>query len=120
MKEARKIKGLKSQLSKLRGDSESLKIELANTQREYHAKLKKIEQLQLDIDHFEKNGKIKVSEHAIVRYFERVKGLDIELVEKEILSKDVMKLIDQLGGNGTYPNKDFKIILKNNTVTTIV
>ena len=120
MKEARKIKGLKSQLSKLRGDSESLKIELANTQREYHAKLKKIEQLQLDINRFEKNGKIKVSEHAIVRYFERVKGLDIELVEKEILSKDVMKLIDQLGGNGTYPNKDFKIILKNNTVTTIV
>ena len=28
---------------------------------------------------------LKVSEHAIVRYFERVKGFDIEQVEKEIL-----------------------------------
>jgi TolA-binding protein len=119
MKEARKIKGLKSQLKLMEGDAEALKIEVANKQREYNAKLKSINSIKQEIDKFESNKKIKVSEHAIVRYFERVKGFDMSEVEKEILTEEVLMLVDQLGGTGGYPNKNFKILMKDYTVTTI-
>ncbi len=120
MKEARKIKGLKSQLKIMEGDAEALKIDIANKQREYNAKRNKIKSLKEDIDKFEKNGSIKVSEHAIVRYFERVKGFNISDIEKEILNEEVLKMVEQLGGNGGYPNKGFKVLMKDFTVTTIV
>lgn len=120
MKEAQKIKGLKSQLNKMKGDAEALKIELANTQREYKEKLNKIKVLEEEVQKFENNKSIKVSEHAIVRYFERVKGFDIADIEKEILSEDVLNLVDQLGGTGGYPSGNFKLYMKDYTVTTIV
>lgn len=120
MVEIRKIKGLKSQLKIMKGDAEALKIEVANKQREYNAKINKIQNLRDEIEKFDKNGKLKVSEHAIVRYLERVKGFDISEIEKEILTDEVITLVKKLGGNGVYPNKHFKVLIKNYTVTTVV
>lgn len=119
MKEARKIKGLKSQLRIMEGDAEALKVEAANKQREYNAKIKAIKSLKEEIEKFESDKTIKVSEHAIVRYFERVKGFDISDIEKEILTDEVLNLVEKLGGTGGYPNNDFKVLMKNYTVTTI-
>lgn len=120
MKEARKIKGLKSQLKIMEGDAEALKIELGNKQREYTSKLNAIKSIKEQIEQHESNKRIKVSEHAIVRYFERVKGFDISDIEKEILTEDVLNLIDKLGGTGGFPNNNFKVLMKDYTVTTIV
>lgn len=119
MKEVRKIKGLKSQLKIIEGDAEALKVEVANKQREYSIKKRQIQALRDEIERFEKNQEIKVSEHAIVRYFERVKGYDILEIENEILNEDVLKLIKKLGGNGSYPNKNFSVLIRDFTVTTI-
>lgn len=119
MQEARKIKGLVSQLRIMEGDADALKIELANKHREYSAKRNKIKTLKEAIDSFKNNGSVKVSEHAIVRYFERVKGFNISEIEKDILTDEVLTLVEQLGGTGTYPNKDFKVLMKGHTVTTI-
>lgn len=120
MKEARKIKGLKSQIKILQGDVEALKIDVANKQREYHLKKNKINELQEEIERFEKNKNIKVSEHAIIRYFERVKGYDISAIEKEIVSEEIKNLVNELGGSGGYPNNGFKVLMKNYTVTTVI
>lgn len=120
MKEVRKIKRLKTQIKQKRAQSEAIKIELANVQREYQSALKQIQELEKQVEKVEKSDKLKVSEHAIVRYFERVKGFDIEKIEKEILSEEVLKFVDKLGGNGSYPNADFKVVMKNFTVTTII
>ena len=119
MIQERKIKGLSSQIKKLTGDSEALKIEISNKQKERSNKIKTIKELQKQIDFFKQNKKPTVSEHAIVRYFERIKGFDISEIEKEILSEEVLKLVETLGGKGTYPNKDFRVIMNNFTVTTI-
>lgn len=120
MKEARKIKGLKSQLNLMIGDAEALKVEVSNKQKEYINKLNAIKSLKKEIEKFENNKQIKVSEHAIVRYFERVKGFNISDIEKEILTEEVLKLVEQLGGTGGYPNNNFKVHMKDYTVTTIV
>jgi chromosome segregation ATPase len=120
MKEVRQYKQLQSQLNTMLGDADALKIEVANKQREYNQKLQAIEKIKNEMAKLNNNENIKVSEHAIVRYFERVKGFDIEQVEKEILSEQVLNLVDKLGGNGSYPNGGFSVVMKNYTVTTVV
>lgn len=119
MKEIRIIKQLESQLKNIEADAECLRIESINKQREYSRKLGDIERLKKEISKLNNDSKIKVSEHAIVRYFERVKGYDIASIEKDILSDRILILVEKLGGNGTYPNDGYSVIIKNNTVTTI-
>lgn len=120
MKEVRKIKGLKTQLKKMEGDAEALKVDVAIKQREYKNKLDCIKVLKQEIKKHENNDNIRVSEHAIVRYFERVLGFDISQIEEEILSKSVLELVEKLGGSGSYPNKTYQVVIKNYTVTTII
>lgn len=120
IKDVRKIKMLQSQLAALQGEAEALKIEISSKQKEYGHKKDIINKLKQQIDNLSKDKNVKISEHAIIRYFERVKGYDIEQVEKEIINEDVMKMVDTLGGNGRYPNKDFSVVMKDFTVTTIV
>ena len=120
MENVRKVKGLKSQLIKLNSDADILKLTISNSQKELSQKLNSIKQINAEIEKLNKQEGIRVSEHAIVRYLERVKGLNVEKIQKEILSDDVMKLIEVLGGNGTYPKDGFSIVIRNNTVTTIL
>lgn len=120
MKEVRQLKQLQTQLNNMLADSEALKIASANKQREYHQKLQAIEKLKNEMAKLNHNEKLKVSEHAIVRYFERVLAFDIEKIEREILSEQVLKLVDKLGGTGSYPNENHSVVMKNYTVTTIV
>lgn len=120
MKEVRQYKQLQSQLNNMLADAEALKIEVANKQREYNQKIQTIKKLKDEMSKLNNNKSLKISEHAIVRYFERVKGFDITQVEKEILSDKVLKMVDTLGGTGTYPNDGFSVKMKNYMVTTIV
>lgn len=104
----------------LEGDAEALKVDLNTKNREYREKINNIKQLQHEVDKLESNGQIKVSEHAIIRYLERVRGIDISEVEREILDDQVVDLVGKLGGNGTYPAKGFRVIIRNYTVTTVI
>jgi predicted nuclease with TOPRIM domain len=118
IKDVRKLKQIQSQLNQLSGDAEALKIEVAAKQKEYQQKLEAVRRLKKEISKLD-DETLKVSEHAIVRYFERVKGFDILEIEKEILSESVIKLVEQLGGNGSYPNESFSVVMINYTVTTV-
>lgn len=120
MEEARKIKGLRSQAKIMKGDLDTLKFDLGTKQREYTAKLHSLKDLNAKIESFEKKQEPSVSEHAIVRYLERIKGYDIAEIEKEILSEEVLELVEKLGGTGGYPNGEFKVLMKNYTVTTVI
>jgi len=64
-----------------------------------------------------------VSEHAILRYLERIEGVDLEEVKKKILTDKVKAYINQ------FPNcvapvegfpQNFKIKVKNRVVITIL
>lgn len=119
MKEVREIKNLQSQHKKLLLEAEFLKIQLQNIQDEYIFKKKQADEIRIEMLKAAKTETIKVSEHAILRYLERVKGLNIEEIEKEIVSEEIIKFVEQLGGSGQYPNKGFNVLMKNFTVTTI-
>lgn len=80
---------------------------------------KKIRKKQTPRGKEEKKQEITISDHAMVRYLERVKGIDIEEIRKEILTENVLDLIKTLGDNGSYPNKNFKLVVRNKNVVTI-
>lgn len=49
-----------------------------------------------------KHSTVQVSDHAVLRYLERIKGLDLEAIKKEIMPGGSQRLPKALG-NGTYP-----------------
>lgn len=121
MKDARKIKGLESQIKALQADADVIKERIKTDQREAHQKLKRIEELQVEIERLNHNGEIKVSEHAIIRYLERVRGLDIKALEAEIINGQIRDLVDKLGGSGEFPSgTGFSVKMKDYTITTII
>jgi hypothetical protein len=66
---------------------------------------------------------IVVSEHAILRYLERVAGVNLDEVREKILSPSVRKYIDELGSgkfpqNGSETGK-YRVVVKNRVVTTV-
>jgi hypothetical protein len=119
MEEVRKIKKLQSQLKTAQEDADLFKISLANLTREYQAKLENVKRLKTEINKLNNPKKLRVSEHAIVRYFERVHKFDIAKIESQILSPAILDLVEKLGDSGTYPNGEFSVIIKNGTVTTV-
>jgi predicted ribosome quality control (RQC) complex YloA/Tae2 family protein len=71
------------------------------------------------------NPKIVVSEHAVLRYFERVLGFNIDEIREKIIPLEAQKQIVHFGG-GVFPvnNHDdlpqFRIRVRNNTVVTLL
>ncbi len=119
MKDVRKQKQLQTQLNTAKADAEVLKVEIGNKQRELAAKQRIVERIQAEINKLNDGTGIRVSEHAMLRYLERVKGLDLTELEGEILNDEAMRLIAVLGGSGKYPNGVCVLVMKDNTVTTI-
>jgi aspartate ammonia-lyase len=62
-----------------------------------------------------------ITEHAFLRYFERVLGHDLEAIKQTILPPETVAQIQSLG-NGVYPVKGavpFRVRVQNNTVVTV-
>lgn len=65
-------------------------------------------------------AKLTVSEHAIIRYIERVIGISRDEITSKILTPEVEAMYKKLGA-GKYPIADGKAraVIKNNTVVTV-
>ncbi len=113
-------KQLQDKIERLREENGELKLSIAAKQRTLSDNEKIITALSQQIKSLQSPSLPTISDHAILRYLERVKGIDIESIRMEILSPELMKIITTLGGTGKYPDKDYKLILKDNKIITIV
>lgn len=120
IKQNKTRKELESQLAIVEGEMSAIKTNISNKNKDLSLKEKIAISLREQIAKFKNTNEPNVSEHAILRYLERVKGIDLIELKKEILSEKVLKMTKTLGGNGSYPNNDFKVVMKNNTVVTII
>lgn len=77
MKEVREAKKLKTQLSKIEEHIFDIHNIMAEYQRTYNGLKKERNLLISKIDDMKK-GELKVTEHAMLRYFERVLGFNLE------------------------------------------
>lgn len=61
-----------------------------------------------------------VSDRAVVRYLERVVGVDVEALRREILHLNERVAVGELG-DGKYPlGNGFRAVVKNNVVVTVL
>lgn len=119
MEEIRKLKHLQTMLKLHKSKREEILQEVRAKQRELSAEEQTIKDLQSQINKLDEKSGLKVSEHAIIRYLERVEGLNVEEIQNKILTEDLLILTEKLGGSGTYPIGEVQAVLKNNTVVTI-
>lgn len=119
MKDVRLIKQFRTQIENAKSDNEALKSQMSDISKKMRLNNDKIEELTIKIKQIEGSSNLKVSEHAVIRYLERVKGIDLQEVESEILNPLVIDLVSKLGGNGSYPIGEFQAVFKNNVVVTI-
>lgn len=66
-----------------------------------------------------KKKELSVSDHAILRYQERVEVIDPSLVPDKILTPQLRKMVETLG-NGTFPVDGFQVVVQGNTVITVI
>lgn len=115
------IKSLQTQLAKLKvkresaiGEQRSICKTIDDFQKEIVSIEGKIASLQ------KKTKQLIISEHAILRYLERVKGIDLEQIRSEMILPKMKVAMEQFK-DGTFsgPN-NCKLVVKDNTVVTIL
>lgn len=121
MKEREEIKQLESIKNELTGKLQGLKVQKVNLDKEINSTADNINNLLRKIERLKQSGNLIISEHAIIRYIERVLGINIEEVTNKIVPEEIKKQIEVLG-NGTYSvnEGEFKIVIKDNVVVTVL
>jgi ribosomal protein L15 len=66
-----------------------------------------------------KSKELIISEHAILRYIERVLEINIEKIKSEILTDEIIERNKILGSGKYKNNKKFEVVIKDNIVVTI-
>jgi chromosome segregation ATPase len=100
-------------LAALREEMSALGKRMTADQKELQQINESIEKLKLA------TAAVVVSEHAILRYLERVKGVDIEATKKEILPEKVHEQIKVLG-NGVFPAGSHSCKVRDGVVITVL
>ena len=118
---SQELKSCQSLLAKQKGELEVVEKEFQTVSQKRGAIKATIKELTQRIQKLSAKSEAPiVSEHALLRYFERVGGLSLEIAISHILTKPIIGLIDEYG-SGTFPSENgFKVVVKNRTVVSIL
>lgn len=63
---------------------------------------------------------IVITEHAYLRFFERVMGFNLDDIKQQIISPQIESMIKQLG-DGEYPAQcsEFYLVVRDNKIVTV-
>ncbi len=115
-----KLKSLESRASKQKAISSEIDKELQVLNQRKSRESKLLTSILNEIKRLKGLDKeLIVSEHALLRYLERIMGINLEDIKHEILNDKVASSIKMLG-NGTYPVEEYKIVVKDGVVVTVL
>jgi hypothetical protein len=115
---AHELKALQVQISKAKADAEIKKENLKVANQEYNQILEKIKNLETRLK--EASTEPLVTEHALLRYIERVYGIDLDVIKGDILTENTIQAIKTLG-SGKYPiGSGLKAVVKGGNVVSVV
>lgn len=113
------LKILQRQERELIAELEDLKSKRDNLNLQILGMNKKLQDVSQKIRNLNQ-CEITVTDHAILRFAERVMGLDSKHIQKIILNEKFKKLVSSFGGSGTFPvNEHCKAVVRNNVIVTI-
>ena len=113
-----KIKSIQVQITKIEEEIKNYNLQLQNIHLDITTKQQQIQKYQEELKKLKTSNDIIISEHAILRYIERVMKIDMVKLANEIMSDQFKKSITTLG-NGTYPYKNHLIKVVDNVVVTV-
>lgn len=121
IKDTNKLKYFEVKKTKLTSELELLKSEISNNQKTVAKINKDIQAIEEQINAIKtQNTELVFSEHSILRYIERVMGIDIEELKEKILTKDERRAILNLSKTMDYNKDDFIVKIKDNVVITVL
>lgn len=117
------------ELKQLQSRRDKLEVQLPEVRRaanesqrslvKHEKQLREVKERIADIE--EASKELVVSEHALLRYLERVKGVDLEEIKQEMLTNKTQELFETLGP-GKYPieGASARLVVKGSTVVSVV
>ena len=113
------LKKLNTLQVKLQSEIEAIKIESEILNNKLQSAERNLGKIREEIKKLKEGSKIIVSEHAMLRYIERVLGIDLKEIERRILTDEVKEQY-KIVGNGRFPiNDEFRVLIRDNVVVTI-
>lgn len=113
------LKGLQVQLEKARAEQSLTKTEIAGLQQKERQAAATIRTLEERIKQVQlASAEPIVSEHAMLRWLQRVDGVDLEKVKMAILDEKTKSSI-KFAQNGRIVKHGVTLIFKNSTIVTV-
>ncbi len=116
------LKAVETRRNALQAKRKVLNVEINDKQRESAAMNQKIKELQALSEALREKtpDQIIVTEHAMLRYLQRVENLDVEALQNRILTDETKEIINQLGTcKINVPNSDIVLIVKDRNIVTV-
>lgn len=117
----------KSGISILNSEKIRLEFEIKNLKEKISKQNSLLKKLQGDlfalnqkINSAKEQKQVEITDHALVRYFERVLGLNSEEIIQKILSKENREKIYTLGGTCELKIDGVTFLIKDYAVVTVV
>lgn len=121
IKKAQNLKYFETKITKLKSEREILLKDVDEKQKSLAAFKKEIKSLQNKIDQIRSSSnEIIFSEHAILRYIERVMHIDIEELKEKILPKSEREAILKTSKTLNYKKGDFTLKIQDGVVVTVL
>lgn len=101
---------------------DKLKANVEREQKNLEIKNSQLNHIEQELHRLE-NDILVVSDHALLRYMERIMGIDLQMIKDAILTDSVKKMHLQLG-DGRYPaavenNENCVVVIKSGVVVTL-
>lgn len=113
------LKGLQTQRDKLKATIKGLRGQSTDLNTEINQKNQKLKNIEKKINEIENsNSEIVITEHARLRYIERVIGINLEELDAKIIDEATKDIVKKMG-SGTYPVGGHQIVVKKNTIVTV-
>lgn len=117
VKNSHKLKNLNTQIKEIEKDIEQLQIQCANAKHLINDLKSEKELLQRQANKLT-GGKVILTEHALLRYFERFLGYNLEDVRAKILTPDIERMI-KFAPNGKIPYRGHHLVIRDKVIVTI-
>lgn len=116
--ELKKLQTLKSKLEQELSDIKRQKSILGEQTTLVSNQLQRVEN---DIKKLitSRSGELIVSEHAMLRYIQRVIGVPLEDIKAKIATPNLVNTVKILG-NGTYPTDGFRVKIVDGVIVTVL
>ncbi len=115
---AHDLKQLQVRRTKVEAELKAANQDRESLSKRIHDLKNELNSLDTKIKNFSKS-KPMVSEHAMLRYIERVIGIDLEDVKQQILTETNVKAIE-FAGNCTIKCNNIELIVKDRCVVSVV